>query len=202
MRLYFAPNTSAIGIRILLEEIGKPFEATPIDLAAKEQYSPVFMAINPKSKVPVLLRDDGSVLTEFGAIARWLCRTNPSADLLPPDVEGEARAGELLDYIVATVHMRGFSRLIAPANFGASGLKEIKAAGRKIVDRGFELIGSALGDRPYVVGTYSYADPALFYVERWAAHNNVTMPAACANHYSRMLHRPAVQRALAAEQRL
>ncbi len=35
---------------------------------------PWFKAINPKSKVPTLVLDDGRVLTEFGAIAIWLAR--------------------------------------------------------------------------------------------------------------------------------
>ena len=52
MKLYHAPGTSAVGIRILLEEIGKPYEVVLLDLAAREQYQPAFSSINPKSKVP------------------------------------------------------------------------------------------------------------------------------------------------------
>src|SRR6476469_4111420 len=131
MKLYYAPGTSAVGIRVLLEEIGKPYEVVPVDLRAGEQYQPAFIAVNPKSKVPTLVRDDNSVLTEFGAIARWLARTNPEAALLP--AEAEARATELLDYVVGTVHMRGFSRMIVPAAFGPAEQREdIVAAGRRI----------------------------------------------------------------------
>jgi glutathione S-transferase len=110
MKLYYAPGTSAVGIRVLLEEIGKPYQVVALNLRAGEQYQPPFVSINPKSKVPTLVRDDNSVLTEFGAIARWLARTNQEAGLLPADPEREARATELLDYVVGTVHMRGFSR--------------------------------------------------------------------------------------------
>jgi glutathione S-transferase len=124
MKLYYAPGTSAVGIRILLEEIGRPYEVVPVDLRAGEQYQPAFIAVNPKSKVPTLVRDDNSVLTEFGAIARWLARTNPEAALLPAEPEAEARATELLDYVVGTVHMRGFSRMIVPAAFGPAEQRE------------------------------------------------------------------------------
>jgi glutathione S-transferase len=86
MKLYYALGTSAVGIRVLLEEIGKPYEVALLDLAAREQYQPAFSSINPKSKVPALIRNDGSVLTEFGAIARWLARTNDEAS------RGQARA--------------------------------------------------------------------------------------------------------------
>ena len=40
-----------------------------IDLAKREQYGPDYTAINPKSKVPVLQRDDGTLLTELPASA-------------------------------------------------------------------------------------------------------------------------------------
>jgi len=69
MKLYYAPGACSIGIHVLLEEVGKPYEAERVNLQQGEQYKPDFTAVNPKSKVPTLVRDDGSVLTEFPAIA-------------------------------------------------------------------------------------------------------------------------------------
>src|SRR5215471_17624402 len=57
------------------------------------------MKLYPKSKVPTLQKDDGSVLTEFPAIATWLARKNPDKNLLPSDADGEARALEAMDYV-------------------------------------------------------------------------------------------------------
>jgi glutathione S-transferase len=201
MKLYYAPGTSAVGIRVLLEEIGEPYEVTLLDLAAREQYQPAFSAINPKSKVPTLIRDDGSVLTEFGAIARWLARTNPDAELLPQDPDSEARATELLDYVVGTVHMRGFSRMIVPIAFGPEAQHaDIVATGRGMVSKGFAIIDAGLAGKAYVAGRYSYADAALFYVERWAERFSMPLPPNCKGHYETMMERPAVKRALAADQ--
>jgi glutathione S-transferase len=201
MKLYYAPGTSAVGIRILLEEIGKPYEVVTLNLRAAEQYQPPFASINPKSKVPTLVRDDNSVLTEFGAIARWLARTNPEARLLPDDPEREVRATELLDYVVGTVHMRGFSRMIVPMVFGPEAQRaEIVAAGRGLAARGFEIIDAGLSSKTYVADRYSYADPALFYVERWAEQFSIPLPPNCKRHYEAMKKRPAVERVLAADQ--
>jgi len=201
MKLYYAPGTSAVGIRVLLEEIGRPYEVVSVDLRAGEQYEPPFISINPKSKVPTLVRDDNSVLTEFGAIARWLARTNPDAALLPAEPEPEARATELLDYVVGTVHMRGFSRMIVPAVFGPKEQREhVVAAGRRIATRGFEIIDAGLSGKTYVADRYSYADAALFYVERWAEQFSMPMPANCRLHYETMKKRAAVERVLAADQ--
>ena len=77
MKLYWGPHTCAIGIHILLEEIGEPYETEKVDPAGGQTRQPPFMAVNPKGKVPTLVRDDGSVLTEFSAIATWLARAAP-----------------------------------------------------------------------------------------------------------------------------
>jgi glutathione S-transferase len=200
MKLYYAPGTSAVGIRVLLEEIGKPYDVVLLDLAAREQHQPAFSSINPKSKVPTLIRSDGSVLTEFGAIARWLARTNPEAALLPQDPDGEARATELLDYVVGTVHMRGFSRVIVPMAFGLEAQHEdIIAIGRGMATKGFEIIDADLAGKDFVVGRYSYADSALFYVEQWAGRFSIRLPPNCRRHYETMMERPAVKRVLSAD---
>ena len=75
MKLYYMPGACSIGIHVLLEEICKPYDLQKIDGAKQEQYGPEFVKLNPKSKVPTLQRDDGSVLTEFPAIATWLARS-------------------------------------------------------------------------------------------------------------------------------
>ena len=49
----------------------------------REQHTPEYRQLNPKGKVPALIRDDGSILTEYGAIAAWLALTNPDKKLLP-----------------------------------------------------------------------------------------------------------------------
>ena len=91
MKLYYMPGACSIGIHVLLEEIGKPYDLQKIDGAKQEQYGPDFVKLNPKSKVPTLQKDDGSVLTEFPAIATWLARKNPDKNLLPSDADGEAQ---------------------------------------------------------------------------------------------------------------
>lgn len=201
MKLYYAPGACSIGIHILLEEIGKPYEAQAVNLRAGDQRKPEFVALNPKSKVPTLVRDDGSVLTEFPAIAYWLARTNPQAKLLPEDVEGQARALEAVDYAVSTVHMQGFSRLFGPANFGPSeaDADKVKARGKEIIEGAFQKLDKALAGKDYVLGSYSIADAATFYVENWSGNFGINLPANVAAHYARVKARPAVGRVFAAE---
>jgi glutathione S-transferase len=197
--LYYSPGACSIGIHVLMEEIGKPYTLHKVSLKDGEQYKPEFLAINPKAKVPTLVRDDGSVLTEFPAIATWLALTNRDKKLLPDDPEVMARTLEALDYVVSTVHMQGFSRIFRPGNFAPNEADHdaVKAKGREIFEKGLSVMNKALEGRDYVVGSFSIADAALFYVEFWGAERlGMTLPANCAAHYARLKERPAVQKAL------
>ena len=109
------------------------------------------------------MRDDGSVLTEFPAIAYWLARTNPEAKLLPDDAEAQARALEAMDYVVATMHMQGFTRMFRPGNFSPNAADEdaVKARGREIFEKGLAVMDKALAGKDYIVGAFSIADAAL-----------------------------------------
>lgn len=201
MKLYYAPGACSIGIHVLLEEIGKPYEAERVNLQQGEQFKPTFTAVNAKSKVPTLARDDGSVLTEFPAIAYWLAKTNPEASLLPDDLELQTKALELTDYAVATVHMQGFGRQFRPSSFTPNAADEdaVKARGKEIAEKGFTLIDKAMGGKDYAVGKFSVADTAIFYVEFWSKRVGMTLPSNCAAHLDRMLARPAVQRVMQQE---
>ena len=202
MKLMYSPGACSVGIHVLLEEIGKPYDAQSVNLREGAQYKPDFTTVNPKSKVPTLLRDDGSVLTEFPAIAYWLARTNPEKKLLPDDADSQARVLEAMDYVVATMHMQGFGRIFRPSNFAPNAADEeaVKARGREIFEKGLGVMDKALAGKEYVVGGFSIADAALFYVEFWAAERTkITLPPNCAAHYTRMRARPAVQRVMQQE---
>ncbi|MBV8094175.1 MAG: glutathione S-transferase family protein [Acetobacteraceae bacterium] len=199
MKLYYAPGACSIGIHVLLEEIGKPYEAQAVKLAEREQYKADFVAVNAKSKVPTLVRDDGSVLTEFPAVAYWLARTNPEKKLWPDEAEAQARALEAMDYVVATMHMQGFARIFRPENFSPDPANhdKVKERGKEIFEKGLELMEKTLEGRDYIVGQFSIADAALFYVEFWWSERlKNPLPANCAAHYARMKARPSVQKVL------
>ena len=201
MKLYYAPGACSIGIHVLLEEIGKPYDVEIVNLREGAQYKPEFLAVNPKSKVPTLTRDDGSVQTEYPAIAWWLARTNPFSNLLPDNLDQQAQVLELLDYCVATIHMQGFARLFRTSNFTPNPADEdsVKARGKEIVEKGFAVLIKALEGKEYAAGGYSIADSALFYVEFWAGRVGIALPPNCAAHLERMKARPAVQRVLQQE---
>ena len=200
--LYYSPGSCALGIHFLLEEIGAPYRLERVDLSKGAQREPHYLAVNKKSKVPALRRDDGSVLTEFQAIAYWLALTNPEKKLFPADIESQARLFEIMDYAVATLHMQGFNRIWRPGNYvaDADAQEAVKLRGREICEAGLAILESTLAGKDYAVGAFSIADAALFYFEFWLARRlNWALPANCAAHFARLEARPAARRALEAE---
>jgi glutathione S-transferase len=202
MKLFYAPGACSIGIHVLLEEIGKPYDAELVNLREGAQFKPDFLSVNPKAKVPALRRDDGTVLTEYPAIAVWLASAFPEAKLLPKDADALARALEYTDFAVATLHMQGFSRIFRPANYAPteSDHEAVKAKGEEIFAKGLGIFDKALEGKDYLLGEFSFADSALFYVSFWwAGRLGKPLPKNVAAHYARMNARPSVQRVLKAE---
>lgn len=201
MKLYMTPGSCSTGIHILLEELDLAFEAYLVNLLAGDQNRPDYLALNPKGTIPVLVRDDGTALTEFPAIAWWLARRYPKAKLLPEDIDGEARVLEAMDYAVGTIHMQGFARIFTTAHFtpNEADHEGVKQRGLEIVAKGYAILDGMLAGKEYVAGRFSIADAALFYVEFWGDKLKLELPEYCRAHYQRLLARPAVQRVLREE---
>lgn len=79
---YYEPSSgNARRVWIALIEKGLEFELIEVDLDG-EQFSPEFMAINPLSKIPVLV-DEGMAIVESLAILDYLEAQYPTPALLP-----------------------------------------------------------------------------------------------------------------------
>lgn len=77
-------------VTITLAEKRARYETVHVDLFRNEQYSPAYLAINPKGVVPSLL-DDGRVIVESTLICEYLEETIPAPPLAPRDAHGRAR---------------------------------------------------------------------------------------------------------------
>ncbi len=199
MKVYHGKGTCSLGSLVVLEELGFDYDLVVLDLAGREQASPTYLKRNPKGKVPLLELDDGGYLSEWPAIAAYLCATKPEKGLLPADPLGMARTLEAVDYIVSTLHMQGFTRMVRPGLFtpNEAEFDKVKADGLAIVEKGLALMDEKLADRDYLMGEFTIADAALFYVENWmVARMGAGLPPHCQAHYERMLARDGVKRAL------
>lgn len=75
-------------IFLALKEIA--YESHHIDLQKKENFSPYFQGITPRSLVPVLI-DDGDVHIESNDILEYLDEKYPSKSLIPPEKKDEIK---------------------------------------------------------------------------------------------------------------
>jgi glutathione S-transferase len=79
---FHSPNTRSSGARVLLEELGAPYELHAINMKAGEQRQAAYLKINPMGKVPAI-RHRGELVTEQVAIFIYLADLFPQAKLAP-----------------------------------------------------------------------------------------------------------------------
>jgi glutathione S-transferase len=84
-----APNPRRT--RIFLAEKGLKVPTQQVDLGALEQMNPDYAEINPLKRVPALVLDDGTVLTESVAICRYFEGVHPEPPLFGRDGLESAR---------------------------------------------------------------------------------------------------------------
>jgi glutathione S-transferase len=206
MRLHFHKGACSLASHIALEEAGAGYELAKVDFASGAQCSPDYLALNPKGRVPALETDRG-VLTENPAILAYVAATHPDKALAPlgdPFAFAEMQAFNL--FLCATVHP-AFAHYFRPSRYadGEDHQAAVKAKAPEAVADHFRLIEDRLADgREWVHGAaYSVSDPYLFVFTRWLFRDGMGDPHRFPNalkHMARMNRRPAVQRALAAEQ--
>ena len=81
-KLYYADRTASMGVRVLLEEIGAPYELLPTTTRRGEPRPTEQLKINPNGWVPVLIWEDGAMY-ECAAITIFLCDRHKNANLAP-----------------------------------------------------------------------------------------------------------------------
>ncbi|GHF40152.1 glutathione S-transferase [Seohaeicola zhoushanensis] len=83
-----APNPRRA--RMFIAEKGLFLETRNISIAEGEQLRPEFLAVNPRATVPVLVTDEGTILTENLGIAAYLEAAFPEPPLMgrTPDEKG------------------------------------------------------------------------------------------------------------------
>ena len=202
MKLFYAPGACSLAAHIVLEEIGRPFEAVRLDLAAGDQRKPDYLALNPKGRVPLLVTDHGA-LTESVAILTHLALSAPEANLLPADAWARAQVLSALAWLSGTVHGQAFASIFRPARFtdDPAAQETVKAKGRGDAIAHLATMDAMLAGKDWMGGTFSIVDPYFLILRRWAIRIgvDVTAHAHLAAHAERLAARPAAARVLARE---
>jgi len=71
LKFFYNAAPNPMKIAPLLEELGLPYEAIPVDTRKGEQFAPEFLAVNPNAKVPAVV-DGGMTVVDSNAILLFL----------------------------------------------------------------------------------------------------------------------------------
>jgi glutathione S-transferase len=82
LTFYHAPHSRSGGVRILLEELGCPYQMRILNLKKQEQRKPEYLAINPMGKVPAIVHGK-TLVTEQPAIFIYLADAFSQKNLAP-----------------------------------------------------------------------------------------------------------------------
>jgi glutathione S-transferase len=175
LKLYYARGTISIAVAIALEEAGIAYEPIKVDFANAAQTKPDYLAINPKGRVPALVNEAGTIMTETGALLDYVAALAPQADLVPSAPDDAAHMRSVMYYMASTMHvahahkMRG-SRWADQE----SSWDDMRAKVPQTVADAAAYVQSDCLRGDFVLGkSFSIADPYLFMVCSWMEGDKV-----------------------------
>ena len=158
--LYTWTTPNGRKVSILLEELGVPYTAHPIDITKDDQFAPDFLKISPNNKIPAIKdHDNGLCLMESGAIMWYLA--DKYGQFLPDDAIGRAKVHEWLMWQMGGLGpMAGQAHHFLQFNPGKAPYAETRYATE--VQRLYGVLDKQLDGQDYICGDYSIADMACW----------------------------------------
>lgn len=207
LKLFYSPGACSLASHIALQETGAPFEAVRVNFAENQQRSPDYLKINPKGRVPVLA-DDDFIVTENPAILYYVSQKFPDAGLWPRDLKARAICLEWCAFLSSGVHV-SYAHIRRAERYatGDEAIANVQAKGKITTRETWEMVEKKLASAkgPWAAGdVYSIADPYLLVFWHWGrgavlGYDMAKDFPAWHAHALRMMARPAVKRAFAAE---
>lgn len=195
LRLFFAPFTRATRPRWLLEELGVPYELVRVDLKAKEQRAPAYLAVHPHGTVPAL-QIDGTTLLESSAMVAALADRFLDKGLAPaPESPKRAAYFNWLFYAQITAEA-ALIDVLAARNPDKNVPDENKRADEERWRAALSVLDRELDGKSWILGeAFSAADCVLGAILVWAKSAKATEGFAHVEAYAdRCKSRPAFAR--------
>lgn len=200
MKIYYAPNTRAVRIVWLCEELGLDYELEQFKLGDPRMRAPEYLQVHPLGRVPVL--EDGEVrIFESGAIVEYVLAKYGDGRLVP-----DQSTPAFADYLQWLHYAEGM--LMPPVNtivVETILLPEEKRnqvnvdRATKLLTRMLAAVDKALEGRDYLAGDFSGADimtgHASIVATRLGA--DIADKPNLAAYIDRLQARPALQKAFA-----
>jgi len=161
LRLYdYAASCNCYKVRLLLAQLGQPYEGVPVDIFDGGTLTDEYAAINPARTTPVLETDDGRFLPESNAILFYLAEGTP---FLPDDPFERAEVLRWLIYeqtdVIPTMGGLRFRLLVGRLKPGEPDAVRRKEGALEVL----RLLDDHLAEQEFFVGgRYTIADIAMY----------------------------------------
>jgi len=161
LRLHdFLASGNGYKVRLLLHQLGIPFERIELDITKGETRTPAFLARNPNGRIPTLELEDGTCLPESNAILWYLAE---GTRFLPEDRLGRAQVLQWMFFEqyshepnVATLRFWTHQGWLEERAAWVPGKREAGAAALGVMER------HLAPRRFFVAERYTIADVALY----------------------------------------
>ncbi len=200
MKLYFAPDSRAVRIAWLLEELGLEYELERFKLGDRAMREETYRKVHPIGRVPAL--EDGDVhLFESGAIVEYLLARHGNGQLRPA-----TDSADFPDYLQWLHYCEGMimpqinvimveTVFLPPERMSETHVKRA----RKLLDQMLSAVDAHLANRTFLAGAFSAADVMTGHAVISAARLGADMSALpnLPPYIARLESRAAYQRAKA-----
>jgi glutathione S-transferase len=162
-RLYdYLPSGNGYKVRLVLRQLGLPYELVELDIKRGETRTPGFLAKNPNGRIPLLEIPGHGYLAESHAIISYLAEGSP---LVPADRFDRARMWQWLCF-----EQYNLEPNVGTVRFWIGSLRKSEAElGERLIEKrrnglaALEVLEQALTGREFLVGDrYSLADIGLY----------------------------------------
>ncbi|UPK91998.1 hypothetical protein LCI18_002933 [Fusarium solani-melongenae] len=134
-----------------------------------------YRSIHPRGYVPALTTDN-EIITEMPAVLNYISSLIPEENLFGSDAIEHIKVLEWLAFLSGTLHGLGYGAWLAPRRFSDTGLEEIRAKGKKVIQESYERINNRLKDRGFVIGqAVTAVDFNVYNFARWAEEVNIDL---------------------------
>ena len=174
--IYGFPSGSSMGLVAALEWLGKPYKLCRVDMLGAMR-EPAYKRINPRVETPVLITDQGDVVTETMAIAAWFEARDEKRRISFDPLSREADRMHQFMAFINTGFTGAFSPLWAamemeppnPAKQAA-----LKEWGNESVIERHERLEDMLGETDFLIADHpTLADGLLIGIARWLEFHQV-----------------------------
>ena len=199
MKLYFAPNSRAVKIAWLLEELGLSYDIEKYFVGDKALRTPEYYKIHPMGRIPVL--EDGNVrIYESGAIVQYLLAKYGNGKFVPSiDDPNFPEYLQWVHYAEGSIMQQVNVLVVETILLPPEKKNEVNVArALKLLKVALGNVDNRLEDRDYLTGVFTGADVmtghACYGAKRAGADisemKNLNL------YIERLLERPAFKKAM------